>query len=75
MTATGGVVKVVKSNDMREPSKEQLLAAGVLPNWNKDKDLSATEVLLESQRRTWHSDKVSTKKPKPHGVGGPASRQ
>ena len=60
---------------MREPSKEQLLAAGVLPNWNKEKDPSATEVLLEGQRRTWHSDKVPTKKPKPHGVGGPASRQ
>ena len=58
---------------MHEPSKDQLLEAGVLPNWNKNKD--PTDVLSEGQRQTWRSDKVQTKKPKPHGVGGQSSRQ
>ena len=51
----GAYVKLVMKNDMREPSKEQLQEAGVLPNWNaqkklKSKDRSETDVLLQRSR-------------------------
>ena len=56
-------------NDMREPNKEQLQEAGVLPNWNakkpKSKDRSETDVLLREQWETLQGDK----KPKQSGVG------
>jgi len=71
----GAYVKIVVKNDMREPNKEQLQEAGVLPNWNakklKSKDRSETDVLLREQWETLQGDK----KPKQSGVGWQASRQ
>jgi hypothetical protein len=47
-------VQLVMDNRMREPSKEQLQEAGVLPNWNaqkklKSKDRGETDLLLQKQ--------------------------
>ena len=50
-------VKVVEKNDMQEPSREQLLDAGVLPDWNvkkqKNKDHSEADMLWRAQ---WQID-------------------
>ena len=68
-------VKVVEKNNMQEPSREQLLDAGVLPNWNvkkqKNKDHSEADVLWREQWQTWRGDK----KPKQSEVGWQASQQ
>ena len=59
---------------MQEPSKEQLLDAGVLPNWNvkkqKNKDHSEADVLWQEQWQMWRD-----KKPKQNEAGWQASRQ
>ena len=69
----GDYVKVVEKNMGKEPSREQLLDAGVLPNWNvkkqKNKE-SEGDVLWRAQWQTWRD-----KKPKQNEAGWQASRQ
>ena len=62
-------VKLVMDNHMREPSKEQLQEAGVLPNWNaqkklKSKDRGETDVLLQKQSGvSWQASRQQNRRP------------